>query len=85
MITWTLILSITHGNQKYEYKIIYECKNENINLLDQCKGENVFLDMVIDIHNPLSSKLTNIHNSIRNEVFLKFNLNDYKLKHLLNS
>jgi chromosomal replication initiation ATPase DnaA len=36
--------------------------------------------MVIDIHNPLSSKLTNIHNSIRNEVLTKFNLNDLHLK-----
>jgi hypothetical protein len=36
--------------------------------------------MVIDIHNPLSSKLTNIHNSIRNEVLTKFNLNDLHVK-----
>jgi len=40
----------------------------------------VFLDMVIDIHNPLSSKLTNTHNSIRNEMFLKFNLKDLQIK-----
>jgi len=59
---------------------IYECKNENINLPNQCKGENVFLDTIIDIHNPLSSKLTNTHNSIRNEVFLKFNLKDLQIK-----
>jgi hypothetical protein len=68
-------------NNTYEKKnFIYECKNENINLPNQCKGENVFLDMVIDIHNPLSSKLTNTHNSIRNEVFLKFHLNDLQIK-----
>jgi len=36
--------------------------------------------MVIDIHNPLSSKLTNTHNSIRNEVLLKFNLNNLQIK-----
>ncbi len=36
--------------------------------------------MVIDIHNPLSSKLTNIHNSFRNEVLIKFNLNDLYIK-----
>jgi hypothetical protein len=68
-------------NQKYKKEnFIYECKNENINLLDQCKGENGFLDMVIDIHNLLSSKLTNIHNSIRNEMLIKFNLNDLHIK-----
>jgi hypothetical protein len=36
--------------------------------------------MVIDIHNPLSSKLTNTHNSIRNEVLLNFNLNNLQIK-----
>jgi hypothetical protein len=36
--------------------------------------------MVIDIHYPLSSKLTNTHNSIRNEMLLKFNLNDLQIK-----
>jgi hypothetical protein len=63
-----------------EKDFIYECKNENINLPNQCKGKNIFLDMVIDIHNLLSSKLTHTHNSIRNEVFLKFNLNDLQIK-----
>ncbi len=36
--------------------------------------------MVIHIRNPLSSKLTNTRNSIRNEVLIKFNLNDLQIK-----
>jgi hypothetical protein len=55
-------------------------RNENINLPYQCKEENVFLYMVIHIHNPLSSKLTNTHNAIKNEVLIKFNLNDLQIK-----
>jgi hypothetical protein len=72
---------MTHKKSEiWKKDFIYEWNNENINLLDPCKGGNVFLDMVIDIHNLLSSKLTNTHNSIRNEVLIKFNLNDLQIK-----
>jgi hypothetical protein len=81
------ILNLNFVNNTYEKlkiqkkSFIYECKNENINLPNQCKGKNIFLDMVIDIHNPLSSKLTNIHNSIRNEMLIKFKfLSDLHIK-----
>ncbi len=49
---------------------VYEFNDENVSLSNQCKGENVLFDMITNIQNPLSQRLTNTHNSIENEVLM---------------
>jgi len=43
------------------------------------QGRNVLFDTITNIHNPLSQRLTNTHNSIENEVHM-FKLNSLQIK-----
>jgi hypothetical protein len=43
------------------------------------RAKMFFFDMITNIHNPLSQRLTNTHNSIENEV-LMFKLNNLQIK-----